>query len=219
IDKLTKARLVGPIYNLLKGTCQSSIELEYNMEECYKALSDQLDWKNPKKHRCPFDLSKPLPLKGLPEKKYTTSITKRKAARYDVKVNKSHGYGHLEEIIVRRADRQLYTFKEGNFVDLHLNDIEDMLLLVVQHKLFQLDISDIVDLVVALRNGYSRKRAKRKPKASNSKHGVEEGKVKSHQNKENTTRGTKTAKSKVVLQSYKKGGTKTANRAEITIKL
>nr|GFB31965.1 hypothetical protein [Tanacetum cinerariifolium] len=40
IDKLTKAHLVGLIYNLLKGTCQSSIELEYNMEECYKALSD-----------------------------------------------------------------------------------------------------------------------------------------------------------------------------------
>ncbi|GJY63580.1 hypothetical protein Tco_0465040 [Tanacetum coccineum] len=36
-------------------------------------------------------------------------------------------------------------------------------------------------------NGYSRKGAKRKPKASNSKHGVEEGKVKSHQNEENTT--------------------------------
>nr|GEZ81662.1 hypothetical protein [Tanacetum cinerariifolium] len=32
----------------------------------------------------------------------------------------------------------------------HLNDIEDMLFLVVQHKLFQLDGSDIVDLVVAL---------------------------------------------------------------------
>ncbi|GJY05461.1 hypothetical protein Tco_0371401 [Tanacetum coccineum] len=30
-------------------------------------------------------------------------------------------------------------------------------------------------------NGYSRKRAKRKPKASNSKHGVEEGKVKRDQ--------------------------------------
>ncbi|GKE74597.1 hypothetical protein Tco_1536638 [Tanacetum coccineum] len=43
IDKLTKAHLVGPVYNLIKGTCQSSIELEYNMEECYKALSGQLD--------------------------------------------------------------------------------------------------------------------------------------------------------------------------------
>ncbi|GKF53039.1 hypothetical protein Tco_0159949 [Tanacetum coccineum] len=40
-----------------------------------------------------------------------------------------HGYGHLEEIVVKRADRQLYKFKEGDFVDLHLNDIKDMLLL------------------------------------------------------------------------------------------
>ncbi|GKB68770.1 hypothetical protein Tco_0930182 [Tanacetum coccineum] len=68
----------------------------------------------------------------------------------NVKVQKLHGYGHLEEIVVRRADRQLYKFKEGNFVDLQLNDIEDMLLLVVQHKLFQLNGGDIVDLIVAL---------------------------------------------------------------------
>ncbi|GJY75801.1 hypothetical protein Tco_0480917 [Tanacetum coccineum] len=67
-----------------------------------------------------------------------------------VKVNKLHGNGYLEEIVVRRANRQLYKFKEGDFVNLHLNDIEDMLLCVVQHKLFQLDISDIVDLAVAL---------------------------------------------------------------------
>ncbi|GJZ52158.1 retrovirus-related pol polyprotein from transposon TNT 1-94 [Tanacetum coccineum] len=107
IDKLTKVRLVGPVYNLLKGTCQSSIELEYNIEECYKALSNQLDWNNPEGDRCPFDLSKPLPLKGCPghltvaleyffnndlkylksldpKKKYTMSITKTKAARYEL---------------------------------------------------------------------------------------------------------------------------------------
>ncbi|GJX48851.1 hypothetical protein Tco_0274041 [Tanacetum coccineum] len=40
--------------------------------------------------------------------------------------------------------------RQGDFIDLHLNDIEDMLLLAVQHKLFQLDDSDIVDLIVAL---------------------------------------------------------------------
>ncbi|GKD77213.1 hypothetical protein Tco_1339834, partial [Tanacetum coccineum] len=43
LDKITKADLVGLVYELLKGTCQSSIELESNMEECYKALTDQLD--------------------------------------------------------------------------------------------------------------------------------------------------------------------------------
>nr|GEV12656.1 hypothetical protein [Tanacetum cinerariifolium] len=66
IDKLTKADLVGLVCKLLKGTCQSSIELEYNMEEYHKAVFDQLDWENPKGDRFPFDLSKPLPLKAHP---------------------------------------------------------------------------------------------------------------------------------------------------------
>ncbi|GKC89466.1 hypothetical protein Tco_1150115 [Tanacetum coccineum] len=41
-------------------------------------------------------------------------------------------------------------FKANNFIDLHLNDIEDMIRLVVQHKLFHLNGSDIVDFIVAL---------------------------------------------------------------------
>ncbi|GJR13295.1 hypothetical protein Tco_0795947 [Tanacetum coccineum] len=182
--------LLGPAYNLLKGTCSSSVELEYHFQECFNALTDRLDWNNPEGDRYPFDLSKPLPLQGHPghltvaadyffnndleylkssdpERTYTTSITKRKAARYKIKgiedlvltlwrvksfsVKKLHGYGHLEEIVVKRANRQFYKFKEGDFVDLHLNDIEDMLLLAVQHKLFHLTDSDIVDFMVPLR--------------------------------------------------------------------
>ncbi|GJU84294.1 hypothetical protein Tco_1291840 [Tanacetum coccineum] len=68
-----------------------------------------------------------------------------------VSVKKLHGYGHLEEIMVKRSDQQLYKFKEGDFVNLHLNDVEDMLLIVVQHKLFHLDGSIIVDFIVSLR--------------------------------------------------------------------
>ncbi|GKC17794.1 hypothetical protein Tco_1014576 [Tanacetum coccineum] len=48
-----------------------------------------------------------------------------------VSVKKLHGYGHLEEIMIKRDDRQLYKFKEGDFVDLHMNEIEDMLLLAI----------------------------------------------------------------------------------------
>ncbi|GKA15490.1 hypothetical protein Tco_0695237 [Tanacetum coccineum] len=68
-----------------------------------------------------------------------------------VSVNKLHRYGHLEEIVVKRSDQQLYKFKEGDFVDLHLNDIKDMLLLVVQYKLFHRNGNVIVDFIVALR--------------------------------------------------------------------
>ncbi|GKA86923.1 hypothetical protein Tco_0808634 [Tanacetum coccineum] len=43
IDNLTQYHLVGPIFNLLKGTYRSRVELEYNIEECYKAVTDRLD--------------------------------------------------------------------------------------------------------------------------------------------------------------------------------
>ncbi|GJW89432.1 hypothetical protein Tco_0164772 [Tanacetum coccineum] len=82
--------------------------------------------------------------------KSASEIRKKILGVKSVNVKKLHGYGHLEEILVKRADRQLYNFKEGDFVDLHLNDIKDMLLLVVQHKLFHLNHSDIVDFIVAL---------------------------------------------------------------------
>ncbi|GKB39665.1 putative disease resistance RPP13-like protein 1 [Tanacetum coccineum] len=69
----------------------------------------------------------------------------------NVKINKKLGYGYLEEIVVRRADKKLYTFKEGDFKNLHLNHIEDMLILHVQNRLSNLEGNDVVDLVVALR--------------------------------------------------------------------
>ncbi|GKD89054.1 hypothetical protein Tco_1364561, partial [Tanacetum coccineum] len=65
-DKLTKADLEGPVFELLKGTCRSSIELEYHLEQRYLAFSNKLDWTNPEGDRIPQDLSKPLPLLGAP---------------------------------------------------------------------------------------------------------------------------------------------------------
>ncbi|GJW70129.1 hypothetical protein Tco_0127046 [Tanacetum coccineum] len=38
------------------------VELEYNFEVCYKAVTNRLDWNNPEGKEYPFDLSKPLPL-------------------------------------------------------------------------------------------------------------------------------------------------------------
>ncbi|GJW79572.1 hypothetical protein Tco_0143547 [Tanacetum coccineum] len=78
-------------------------------------------------------------------------LTLRILSVVSVQVEKLHGYGYLKEIVVRRADRKLYKLKEGDFLNLHLHDIEDMLLLQVQHKLFNLEGSDIIDLAVAQR--------------------------------------------------------------------
>nr|GEW80575.1 hypothetical protein [Tanacetum cinerariifolium] len=107
IDNKPTQKWLRPAYQLLKGTCRSYIELEYNMEECYKALNDQLDWNNPEGDRYPFNLSKPLPLVqsrnrqivpvdyffnndlaymqgGSTGRTYTTSLTKTKVAKYDL---------------------------------------------------------------------------------------------------------------------------------------
>ncbi|GKB55476.1 hypothetical protein Tco_0906229 [Tanacetum coccineum] len=63
---------------------------------------------------------------------------------------KMYDYGHLEEIEVHQDDQKLYTFKEGDFKRLCLQDIEDMLLLLVQQKLTNLTIDEWYDLNVAL---------------------------------------------------------------------
>ncbi|GJX56525.1 hypothetical protein Tco_0286422 [Tanacetum coccineum] len=107
---------------------------------------------------------------------YTTSLSKTKAAQYDlpsfedmvlniwspIKVaydkhslwgrgNEKSWYGYLKEIDVRRADNDLYTFKEGDFPRPCINDIEDMLLLIVQNRLINLSGDDVFDFTIALR--------------------------------------------------------------------
>ncbi|GJS81362.1 hypothetical protein Tco_0747903 [Tanacetum coccineum] len=59
IKDLTQAILVGPAFDLLKGTNKSLIELEYHLKECSKAIIERLDWHNPEGKPYPFDLSKP----------------------------------------------------------------------------------------------------------------------------------------------------------------
>nr|GEU41288.1 hypothetical protein [Tanacetum cinerariifolium] len=69
----------------------------------------------------------------------------------NVKVMRKNGCGYLQEILVRRADNDLYIFKEGDFPRLRINEIEDMLLLVVQNWLTNLSGDDISEFTIALR--------------------------------------------------------------------
>ncbi|GJZ40018.1 hypothetical protein Tco_0586581 [Tanacetum coccineum] len=88
--------------------------------------------------------------RGL-ESRHDVYSTKRILAVTQVEVMRKHGYGYLKEIVVRRADNDLYRFKEGNFPRLHINDIKDMLLLVVQNRLTNLPGNDVSDFAIALR--------------------------------------------------------------------
>nr|GFC52991.1 hypothetical protein [Tanacetum cinerariifolium] len=106
VDTLTLKILAGPTYELMRGLCNSLTELEYHLEEVYKATTDQLDWVNLEGQQYPHNLLQPLPLipdnrgrsvisfehfinndleylrGGASSRKYTTSVTKTKAADY-----------------------------------------------------------------------------------------------------------------------------------------
>nr|GEW14332.1 hypothetical protein [Tanacetum cinerariifolium] len=106
VDTLTPEILAGPTYELTEGSCEILIELEYHLEEVYKETTDQLDWVNHEGQQYPHNLLQPLPLipnnrgslvipfahfitndleylrGGASSRKYTTSVTKTKAADY-----------------------------------------------------------------------------------------------------------------------------------------
>ncbi|GKA03564.1 hypothetical protein Tco_0676345 [Tanacetum coccineum] len=143
ITNLTQELLVGPTFNLLKGTCKSLTELECHFEECSKATTERLDWHNPKGKPYPFDLRKPLPLIpdhrgrqgtshwGVKRQRFygfasnsesTKDVYSRKRiiAVTRLKIMKRFDYGHMDEIEVRREDQQLYIFKEDERYDLNV---------------------------------------------------------------------------------------------------
>ncbi|GKD74303.1 hypothetical protein Tco_1332585 [Tanacetum coccineum] len=106
VDTLTLELLVGPTFELMKGSCKSLVELDYFLEEVCKATTDKLDWNNPEGQQYPHDLRKPLPLipnsqgrrvipfdhfinndlvylrGGNSSRTYATSVMKTKAADY-----------------------------------------------------------------------------------------------------------------------------------------
>ncbi|GJR80944.1 hypothetical protein Tco_0151729 [Tanacetum coccineum] len=235
ITNLTQETLLGPVFKLLKGIRTNYAKLEYDFEECYKALSEKLDWDNAEDGDYPFNLTKPHSLVmngnhqmvtvdyffnndlkylqgGISTMTYTTSITKTKVAQYDlpgiedmvrniqslvkvafdkltlwgvshwsdqrktfygyarglesshnvystkhilavnqVEVMRKHRYGYLREIEVRRADNDLYTFNEGDFLRLRINDIADMLIVIVHNSLTKISGEDVFDFAIALR--------------------------------------------------------------------
>nr|GEV39997.1 copia protein [Tanacetum cinerariifolium] len=59
-----------------------------------------------------------------------------------LQIVKWHNYKHLDWITIRKDDGKLYTFKEGDYKRLCLQDIKDILLLLVQGKLINLTIKE-----------------------------------------------------------------------------
>nr|GEV32638.1 hypothetical protein [Tanacetum cinerariifolium] len=142
VDTLTLELLAGPTYELMKGSCKNLVELEFFLEEVYKATTDQLDWNNPEGQRYPHNLLKPLPL--IPNSRG------RHVIPFDHFINNDLEYlrGGASN---RKDDDKLYKFKEGDFKRLRIQDIKDMLLLLVQGKLTNLTVEEYFAFNVSLR--------------------------------------------------------------------
>nr|GFB98433.1 hypothetical protein [Tanacetum cinerariifolium] len=161
VDTLTPDLLAGPTYELMRGSCSSLTELEYHLEEVYKATTDQLDWVNPEGQQYPHNLLQPLPLipdnrgrRVIPFEHFINNdleYLRRIIAVTDLQIMEWHDYKHLDWISVRCDDDQIYKFKEGDFKRLRLQDIEDMLLLLVQGKLSNLTVEERLAFNVSLR--------------------------------------------------------------------
>ncbi|GJT80356.1 hypothetical protein Tco_1054698 [Tanacetum coccineum] len=197
IENLTQEILLGPAFRLLKGTRSNYAELEYDFKECYKALSEKLDWENPEGSDYPFDLSNPLsfdqawktsksiedmvpniwsPVKVAYDRyalwgishwrqqrksfyEYERSMQSRADVYYTKRIL---AVTHVKEVdIIKKTENQAKMtklsmewkrlFKEGDFPQLRINDIEDMLILMVLNWLTNLLGDDIADFAIALR--------------------------------------------------------------------
>ncbi|GJZ29605.1 hypothetical protein Tco_0574252 [Tanacetum coccineum] len=132
VDTLTPELLAGPTFELMKCLCKSLVELEYFLEEGRKRQQFYGFVVNRESARDVYSRNRIL------------AVTKLKIVEW-------HNYKHLDWITVRRNDDKLYTFKEGDYNRLRLQDIEDMLLLLVQGKLTNLNVEERLALGVSLR--------------------------------------------------------------------
>ncbi|GJZ62440.1 hypothetical protein Tco_0618577 [Tanacetum coccineum] len=64
--ELTQAHLEGQAYEVIKPFYPDVVHLQFQMEECYKMLIDQIDRANPEGDQVKIDIRKSLPLSGPP---------------------------------------------------------------------------------------------------------------------------------------------------------
>ncbi|GKC58923.1 hypothetical protein Tco_1086521 [Tanacetum coccineum] len=81
---LTQADFEVQAYEVVKAFYPDVIHLQFQMEECHKMFTDQIDWTNPEGDQVRVDVNQPLPLGGPPShgSNHALSISKMKAASY-----------------------------------------------------------------------------------------------------------------------------------------
>nr|GEW70937.1 hypothetical protein [Tanacetum cinerariifolium] len=168
--EMKRKRIEEPSHNV-EDTSKHQ-DQKYVMGETDKQFDDseanKFDWfKKPKRPPTPyFDLSKRCQLDFQPPQTWISQVarTEEPPASFDEPSfnllkgtckslteleyhlgecsKRKYEYGYLEEIEVRRDGQKIYTFKEGYFSRLCLQDIEDMLLFLTQQRLTNLTVDE-----------------------------------------------------------------------------
>nr|GEV14888.1 hypothetical protein [Tanacetum cinerariifolium] len=190
VDTLTPELLAGPTYELIRGSCNNLTDLEYHMEKVYKVITDQLDRVNPEGQQYPHNLLQPLPLipdnrghrvilfshfinndleylwGGSSSRKYTTSVTKTKAADYGhikwiedlfyrVAINRESAldvYSKRRIIVVTNLKIiEWHNYKHLDWISIHRDD--DKIYKFKEGDFKWLRLEDIEDMLLLLVQG------------------------------------------------------------------
>ncbi|GKC18455.1 hypothetical protein Tco_1020605 [Tanacetum coccineum] len=165
ITELKQQDLDGPAYEIVKVLHPNVIHLQYQMEECHKLLTDQVDESI---IRPALSILKAAyyPDVGL-EQMVPDQMWIEEECKYDIaaiavrthmrilsivriEVFSLYGYDYMKKIVLRRADLQEYTIAERDFKYLYPSNFEDLYLLYLQGHLDHLPPEDKKILTTAV---------------------------------------------------------------------
>nr|GEY72841.1 hypothetical protein [Tanacetum cinerariifolium] len=128
-------------YEVAKAFYPDVVHLQFQMEECHKLFTNQIDWVNPRGDQ--------VKINKFYIDRHDSTLSQKEVRTYmwilsvvSIKIYSRYGYDYLSEIVLRRDDFQEYTIAEKDFKNLHLNDFKDLNMLLLQGHLDHLPGSD-----------------------------------------------------------------------------
>ncbi|GKB63718.1 hypothetical protein Tco_0919904 [Tanacetum coccineum] len=118
--ELKQQDLEGPAYEIVKVFHPNMIHLQYQMEECHKLLTDQVDESL---------------IRAVRTHMRILGVVR-------IEVFSLYGYDYMKKIVLYRADLKEYTIAERDFKYLYPSDFEDLYLLNLQGHLNHLSPED-----------------------------------------------------------------------------
>ncbi|GJT04134.1 hypothetical protein Tco_0838596 [Tanacetum coccineum] len=150
---LTKVYFKGQAYEVVKAFYPDVIHIQFQMEECHKMLTDQVDWMNPegdqgsspalsiskmKAASYPdfgLELLVPEQIHDSPSNRKEVRTHMRILSVVRIKAYSRYGNDYLSETVLQRVDLQEHTIAKKDFKNLYPSDFEDLNLLLLQGHL------------------------------------------------------------------------------------